>query len=325
MKTKVNHGLIFFIVLAFLFVTCKKNDKIPLPTVITYTPVFVASKAATVGLTVKPDGGTDFICGIYMGTLQDPATTGTQFQIGSDTGFFLGQITGLTPATQYFIMAYAKNATGENFGEEVSLTTPALITDYDNNVYETVRTGSQLWMAANLKTSRYLNGDAINTTDPVSLDISGENEPKYQWAYEGSGSNESVYGKLYTYFAITDSRKVCPDGWHIPSDAEWGTLESDLGGFNIAGSWLKEAGNSHWIAPYNLDAHNISLYSALPGGYRKSDGEFSFLGNYGYWWSSTQGDITTAWVRSLFVQSPQVSRSDFLKSNGASVRCIKDN
>jgi uncharacterized protein (TIGR02145 family) len=324
MKTKINTSISLFIILTFLLIACKKNDTSPLPTVITYSPIFIASTEATVGCTVKPDGGTDFLCGIYMGSSQNPETTGAQFQIGSDTGFFLGQITGLTPETQYFVTAYAKNATGENLGDEVSFTTPGLINDYDNNIYETVITGEQLWMASNLKTTHHMNGDQILTTDPAILDISLESAPMYQWSYGGDGSNAAVYGRLYTYYTITDSRGVCPEGWHIPTDSEWSTLESTLGGFAIAGSRLKEMGNSHWIGPYNLDATNESCFNALPGGYRSNTGGFSYLGNYGYWWSSTEGDNTTAWIRALFVQSSQVLRVDLNKSNGASVRCIKD-
>ena len=205
-----------------------------------------------------------------METLADPESTGAQFQIGSDTGLFLGQITGLTPETEYFVKAYAKNSAGENLGDEVSFTTPALIEDYDNNVYETVITGSQLWMAVNLRTSHYMNGDPIGTTDPATLDISGENEPQYQWPYGGNIDNESVYGKLYTWFTVTDPRKVCPDGWHIPSDAEWTTLESDLGGFSIAGSpvtfkafsklgSLKEDLTTGIVLPTCLKVNHLSL------------------------------------------------------------------
>jgi uncharacterized protein (TIGR02145 family) len=277
----------------------------------------------TIGCTVESDGGSAFVCGIYMGLSQNPEISGTQFQIGSDTGVFLGQVIGLSPDTQYFVKAYAKNAKGESLGDQIDFTTPGTITDYDNNVYETVKMGNKLWMAINLRTTHYLNGDLIGTTNPSTLDISGEDSPKYQWSYGGDEANTLIYGKLYTYYAITDSRKVCPTGWHVPSDSEWTTLESVLGGFYIAGSKLKEAGNSHWISPYNLDATNESCFKALPGGYRNPTG-FSYIGNYGYWWSATEGDVNNAWVRSLFVQDSQISRMNFMKKSGASVRCLKD-
>ena len=91
--------------------------------------------------------------------------------------------------------------------------------DIDGNVYDnTVTIGTQIWMTENLRTTRYSNGDSIGTT---TLDISGESTPKYQWAYDGNESNVATYGRLYTWYAVTDSRNVCPVGWHVPSDAEW--------------------------------------------------------------------------------------------------------
>ena len=325
MKTKNNYWFLLFIIISFTLITCKKENNISLPTVKTYSPLYIASTAATVGCSVESDGGSAILdCGLYMGISQNPETSGTKLQIGSDTGVFLGIVNGLSPNIQYYIKAYAQNAKGESLGDQVTFTTPGTITDYDNNIYETVKIGTQTWMAKNLKTTHYVNGDLIGTSNPSTLDISYETSPEYQWSYGGDDANALIYGKLYTWYTITDTRKVCPVGWHIPTDAEWATLEFELGGYIIAGSELKEARNSHWISPYNLDANNISCFNALPGGYRNQTGGFSYIGNYGNWWSSTQGDVSTAWVRSLFVQSGQVSRMDFLKWYGASVRCIKD-
>jgi len=311
-------------VLTISFVTCKKDNNVVLPQVLTYTPQFIASTEATVGCTAESDGGADIICGIYMGTSQNPETTGIQFQIGSETGIFLGQVTGLTANTQYFIKAYAINSEGESLGDEISFTTPETIMDLQENVYNTVKIGDQLWMAENLQTTTYQNGEVIETTSPATFDISAESSPKYQWAYDGMVNNGSAYGLLYTWHTVTDNRKICPTGWHIPDDAEWTLLETTLGGFSIAGSKLKESGNSHWISPYNIDATNESCFRALPGGYKNETGAFSYLENYGYWWSSTQGDVNSSWARSLNVQAAQVTRIDFIKNNGASVRCVKD-
>ena len=312
-------------IFSFTFTTCKKADKISLPVAITYTPLFIESTYVTIGCMVESDGGSPIVgCGIYMGLSQNPETTGTQLQIATDTGSFLGQVSGLLPNTQYFIKAYAKNVRGESLGAQVNFTTPGTITDYENNIYETVRIGTQLWMAQNLGTTHYLNGDIIVTTNPATLDISNVTSPEFQWSYGGVDANVIIYGKLYTWYTITDSRKVCPTGWHIPTDSDWTSLESTLGGYIIAGSELKEAGNSHWASPYNLDATNESCFKALPGGYRNVTGGFLSLGSYGNWWSSTDGDATNGWIQSLFVQTGQISKTVFLKVNGASVRCIKD-
>jgi uncharacterized protein (TIGR02145 family) len=98
-------------------------------------------------------------------------------------------------------------------------------------------------------TIKYRNGDIIGTTTPATLDISSETSPKYQWAYDGNESNVATYGRLYTWYAATDSRAVCPTGWHLPTDAEWTTLTTYLGGESVAGGKLKEAGTTHWNSP----------------------------------------------------------------------------
>lgn len=323
MKKQHLYYFLLFILLSIILISCKKDDNISLPVVETYSPLYISSTAATIGGDVKSDGGSnDITCGIYI--RQNSETSGTKFQISSDTGIFLVQVSGLIANTQYYVKAYARNAKGESLGDEVNFTTPGTITDYDNNIYGTVKIGNQMWMAKNINTTHYLNGEVITTTTPSALDISAENSPKYQWSYGGDDANKLIYGKLYTWFAINDPRKVCPQGWHVPADAEWTTLETTLGGYYIAGSKLKEAGNSHWISPYNLDATNESCFSALPGGYRSQTGGFSLIGNYGYWWSSTEGDAINGWVRSISVQDIQITRTNFNKRSGASVRCIKD-
>jgi uncharacterized protein (TIGR02145 family) len=325
MKSQNFYRLLLCFIISSIFTTCKKEDNISLPIIKTYSPLYIASTLATVGCIVESDGGSDIICGLYMGTSQNPESTGTQLQIGSDTGVFLGQVTGLLPNTQYYIKAYAKNVKGEGLGDQVDFITPGTILDYDNNVYETVKISSQLWMAKNLRTTYYLNGDLIGTTNPSTLEITSENSPKYQWSYSGDEANTLSYGKLYTWYTITDTRKICPLGWHIPTDMEWTTLETLLGGYAIAGSKLKEVGTVHWLSPYNIDATNESCFSGLPGGYRSWNGPFLLIHNDGYYWSSSESEEVTSWIRILDTGSPSVGRTGLIKSFGASVRCIKDN
>lgn len=309
--------------MSFIAVMCKKDDT-TLPVVKTYTPLYIASTKATIGITVESDGGSGIVCGVYLGISENPETTGTQLQMGSDTGVYRGQVTGLLPDTPYYVKAYAINAKGEGLGEEVSFTTPATIQDFDNTVYETVKIGTQVWMAKNLKTTHYLNGELIGTTTPSTLDITSENSPAYQWSYSGDDANTTIYGKLYTWYAITDTRNACPAGWHVPTDTEWTTLENTLGGYSVAGSRMKEYGNSHWLAPYNLDASNESIFSALPGGYRDGNGVFSLIQNNAYFWSSSESEATKSWARTLDAGNPAVGRTGLNKNSGASVRCIKD-
>jgi uncharacterized protein (TIGR02145 family) len=324
MKTLKYFWVIAFLIMGSVFVSCKKPDHTTKPLVKTYDPLFVSSTVGTIGFRVESDGGSKILdCGIYVSQLINPETSGTKLQIGADTGIFIIQLSGLSPNTEFYMKGYAKNAKGEGLGDQVTFTTPNTVADFDNNVYETVSIGTQVWMAKNLRTTHYLNGDLIATTTPSTLDISGESTPKYQWSYNEDDANALIYGKLYTYYTITDTRNVCPAGWHIPTDAQWITLENALGGFAVAGSSLKENGTTHWTT-YNTDATNITHFKALPGGFRNGTGAFSFLNNNGYWWSSTEGDASNAWVRSMSVQSTADTRSSFLKKNGASVWCLKD-
>jgi uncharacterized protein (TIGR02145 family) len=320
---KTNHIFLILLILVS-FSSCKKDLGI-LSTVETLSPEFVASEAATLGCYIKSDGGSGIAdCGIYIGVSANPESSGIALKTGNDTGLFIGQVSGLTANTKYYIKAYAKNAKGESFGEELNFTTPPTISDFENNKYGTVNIGSQTWMAKNLQTTHFLNGDLISTTTPSGLDITSEGSPNYQWSYGGENANLTVYGKLYTWYTITDSRKICPTGWHIPSDAEWTILENKLGGYAIAGSSLKEYGNSHWLSPYNIDGSNLSCFLGLPGGYRSQNGVFFLLQNNAYFWSSTESDASNSWARILDAGTRAVGRTGVIKKSGASVRCVKD-
>jgi uncharacterized protein (TIGR02145 family) len=197
------------------------------------------------------------------------------------------------------------------------------VTDIDGNVYQTVTIGNQVWMKENLKVTRYTNGNIIGTTTPATLDISGESAPKYQWAYNGDENNVAVYGRLYTWFAVTDSCNVCPAGWHIPADAEWTTLTTYLGGAKVAGGKLKETGAAHWQRP-NTGATNETGFTALPGSYRSINGEFSHFGVYGGWWSSAGMNPYMAWTRYMTAVANYAGVYGYGKSLGFSVRCLKN-
>ncbi|HZK93943.1 MAG TPA: fibrobacter succinogenes major paralogous domain-containing protein [Prolixibacteraceae bacterium] len=213
------------------------------------------------------------------------------------------------------------------------------VTDIDGNVYKTVTIGTQVWMAENLKTTKYRNGDLIGTTTPATLDLDSQDAPKYQWAYDGNESNVATYGRLYTWFAATDTRNVCPTGWHVPSDAEWTILSTFLGGESVAGGKLKEKGTTHWQSP-NTGATNESGFAALPGGMRfpaSWSDRFTHIGISGGWWSNTYSygpsepngpSYNDRWFRFLENTDSEVYRSNggdgFTGCSGFSVRCIKD-
>jgi uncharacterized protein (TIGR02145 family) len=200
------------------------------------------------------------------------------------------------------------------------------VMDNDGNVYRTIKIGTQVWMAENLKTTKYRNGDLIETTFPLAWDLRVERTPKYQWAYDGNESNVVTYGRLYTWYVVTDTRRVCPIGWHLPTDSEWTILTSYLGGEKEAGGKMKEAGFFHWRSP-NTAATNESGITVLPAGYRGLNGRFSLIEYSAFFWSSTEYSFTYAYIRNLYyfsTDSTIIQRYARNKKLGLSVRCIKD-
>jgi uncharacterized protein (TIGR02145 family) len=161
-----------------------------------------------------------------------------------------------------------------------------IVDDVDGNTNNTVGIGTQCWLGKNLKTTRYRNGDLIGTTTPATLDISAETSPKYQWAYGGDEANVAVRGRLYTWFAVMDSRNICPTGWHVPIDGEWTILVDYLGGASAAGGKLKQTGTAYWLPP-NTAATNSTGFSAVPVGDRFPNGTFGYLNEFGTFQSSS--------------------------------------
>lgn len=195
------------------------------------------------------------------------------------------------------------------------------VTDIDGNVYGTVKIGTQVWMTSNLKTTRYRNGDAIpNATSDNDWAIAADAQCTYNNTIVADSIN--LFGRLYNFYAVADSRKIAPIGWHVASDDEWNTLTTYLGA--MAGGRLKEAGIIHWNSP-NTDALNDSKFSALPGGSRDYyTGSFGSLGRSCYWWSSTENYAANAWCRLLEYGGSGVGRVNNNKSIGCSVRCVRD-
>jgi len=197
------------------------------------------------------------------------------------------------------------------------------IKDVEGNTYKTVKIGDQWWMAENLKTTKYRNGDLIGTTVPATLDISGETTPKYQWAYDGNESNVATYGRLYTWYAITDSKGVCPIGWRVPTYLDWKNLGHFLADGSTAGNKLKETGYAHWLYSSKSMATNETGFTALPGGWRFYHG-FNDQGSYGYWWTSTEYSAGLAWFTSMgYDMSINYGGNHFPEMWGFSVRCVK--
>jgi uncharacterized protein (TIGR02145 family) len=235
------------------------------------------------------------------------------------------KLSGQTPASlkcQLVLINSSETYGDELPGKMLHLQGEAGAKDIDGNIYKVVKIGKQVWMAENLKTTRYRNGDLIGTTSPATLDIESESRPKYQWAYDGDMNKVASYGRLYTWYAVTDSRNVCPAGWHVPAESEWTNLTNYLGGENEAGGKLKEAGTTHWS--YDPGSTNDVGFAALPGGTRASNGTFSDIGCIGYWWSAKESSATHAWTRHIHHFLGNIYSFDYYKEIGLSVRCIKN-
>jgi uncharacterized protein (TIGR02145 family) len=198
-------------------------------------------------------------------------------------------------------------------------TTPSvsLNEEYD---FPTVKIGDQVWMAENLKTDKYNDGTNIPlVTDSTAW--SNLTTPGYCW-YKNDTSNKKLFGALYNWYTV-NTGKLCPKGWHVPTDADWTILTTFLGGESTGGSKLKESGIINWASP-NSEATDETGFRALPGGYRFFSGTFLNKSSYGFWWSSSENFTSSAWLRGMYYNSSEVSSLSFSKSNGFSVRCVRD-
>ena len=193
-------------------------------------------------------------------------------------------------------------------------------TDYDNNNYATVQIGTQIWMAENLKTTHYKNGAAITYPGADNTAWQNNTTGAYAWYNNDSVTYSATYGALYNWYAV-NTGNLCPTGWHVPTDAEWTTLTTYLGGESIAGGKLKAT--TLWSPP-NTGATNSSGFTALPGGYRYGNGKYFSIGYYGSWWSSNEYNTTYAWTRYMYYDLSNVLSYNYYKPYGFSVRCLKD-
>jgi uncharacterized protein (TIGR02145 family) len=206
------------------------------------------------------------------------------------------------------------------------------VTDIDGNVYETIKIGDQVWMLENLKTTKYNDGTPIpNPT--IDNDWAAATGGGYCWYQNDESANKTTYGALYNWYAV-NTGKLAPEGWHVPSDEEWKTLEMTLGmsrksadstnsrGTDVGGK-LKEAGTDHWHFP-NIGATNSSGFTALPGGNRWENGTFSKIRDEGSWWTSTPNGEIAAWLRNLDFIDAGSYRGGDTRGAGYSVRCIKN-
>lgn len=293
----------------------------------------ITANSATSGGNISTDGGSVITSrGVCWGTLNNPTITGSKTTDGSGIGTFTSTISNLSANTTYYVRAYATNSVGTYYGNEVTLKTPLApilfnstktygsVSDIDGNTYKTIQIGTQLWMAENLKTTKYKDGTIIPL---VTSNTSWANltTPGFCWYDNDISTYKGVYGALYNWYSV-NTNNLCPTGWHVPTEADWAILTTLLGGRAGTAIKLKEAGTSHWNSP-NAGANNDLGFTALPGGYRSLDGVFYIIGNDGYLWSPSEYSVSTAWFRYMDFSNSDVGL-DYLgnKKFGYSVRCI---
>ena len=195
------------------------------------------------------------------------------------------------------------------------------VKDFEGNTYKTIQIGTQTWMAENLRTSTYSNGLPIeNIIDHIEFG-------SYQngaWVHFSNNPSYNIpYGKLYNWYAVINTNQICPSGWHIPTDSEWTTLTTFLGGESVAGGKMKSTGKEYWQAP-NTGATNSSGFSGLPAGSGPSDPKLGSVGSYGIWWGLIGNVAAEPAFHRLSYNNKKIEHFNTSTSWGLSIRCIKN-
>jgi uncharacterized protein (TIGR02145 family) len=331
-------AVVFIVSMAFLSASCKKSDSpgssTTAPLAITNTASWVGNRWAT--LKGQVNGKKYFTTVSFQydtitnyAHVVSPSPDTTSLSTGVTFSYTL---TNLKPKTKYYYRINGVSEGGIGNGSNIEFTTtdtniivinfnPDLlydsIYDIEGKKYKTIVIGTQTWMAENLRSVKLNDGTDIHFGSD-SYEWSLLTIPGYCW-YSG---DSTAYGAVYNWYTV-GTGKLCPEGWHVPSDEDWTTLTDFLGGSDVAGGLLKETGSVHWIKP-NAGATNESGFTALASGYRSAYGGFSNLGHYGVWWTSTEWSSTGAWYRDLYNGYESADRSNTSKQGGASVRCIKN-
>jgi uncharacterized protein (TIGR02145 family) len=319
--------------LAFHF-SCSKREREPRVSTTDITDITLNSAIVTGDITDLGDGVTDH--GHCWSLLRNPHISDSKISFGpaSKTGTYLSELKLLRSGRTYFVKAFVNSSSGISYGNERSFATSYLVgipvTDIDGNTYKTVIIGSEEWMGENLKTTKYIDGSFIplvtdnNTWAALTV-------PGYCWYDNDSANYKATYGALYNWFAV-NTNKLCPVGWHVPSDEEWHDLILYLDPYSkvdyntgiesgIAGRKLCKYGTPDW--GYSDDEPiNETGFTALMGGGRSSGG-FSSIDTFCEFWSSTEVDSYSAYYR-IFNDS-YLFRLQRGKQDGYSVRCLKDN
>jgi len=275
----------------------------------------IAPTSATIIASVRSDGGSAVTeRGLCFSTTEYPTKRNECIESGSGLGEFSVTLTGLSTGTAYFARAYATNKAGTRYSSHAIFKTTG-VTDIDGNVYPSIKIGQQVWMSANLKTSRYRDGSPIqhmpDTESWSGLHIIGA------WSnYDNLAENDSLFGKLYNGYAIHDQRRLCPTGWHIPTRDEWIVL------FEFLGVDHGDKMKSTFGWNNNTNGTNSSGFNGLPSGFRYALGSFHSMGEVGHFWTSTRSSNNPSYAELNMLSSANITGTPM--RHGASVRCLMD-
>lgn len=333
--------------------SCKKPH---LPIVRTYDITEINETTAKSGGEVIDDGGADIIArGVCLySSMYSPEPESCTMD-GWGEGRFISNLSGLIPGTTYYLKAYATNSVGTSYGRQMIFTTVGIVinppvfnpelnygtlTDIDSNVYKTIQIGDQVWMAENLKVTKFRNGVPLNVLNSVNVSdwIRSAGYSNYTF-YEHEAN---IYGRLYNFKAVIDNQYLCPTGWHIPDDSEWETMINYLGGDSLATYKLMETGNNHWVFPVP-DLTNESGFTAVPGGYlhvytQQMCGlpyayEFVSKGVEAVWWTSS---AVSSYSNYVYIIDSNLAQTNYSIDNRATpviykstkdvcyIRCIRN-
>jgi uncharacterized protein (TIGR02145 family) len=317
-----------------LLLSCSKSDapstnSSEVPTLSTTATSSLTTTTANCGGNISSIGTSPVtVRGVVWSTTTNPTIAlTTKTNDGTGTGTFMSAITGLVAGTTYYVRAYATNNAGTAYGNELSFATTTAVN------LQGVTICTQVWKTKNLDVSTYSDGTPIpQVTDPSDWSALTTGA----WCYYNNATDMgTIYGKLYNWYAVAGiydaasaanpalRKNLAPTGWHVPTDAEWTSLTTCLGGISLAGGKMKETGTAHWNSP-NTGADNSSGFTGLANGYRNYTGTFYNLGGYGNWWSLSEYGSAEALCLSLKYDGGNSTRGHDLKQSAFSVRCLKD-
>lgn len=305
----------------FSFTTQKK---ITLPNLTTTNISYNSYQQILTGGEISSDGGAEVLeKGVCWSTSPNPTINNNKQAAGNGSGKFKVIITDDHLNSLFYVRAYATNSAGTAYGNQVTFIS-GYFSDIDGNIYGSVKIGDQIWMANNLRVTRYQNGDRISNVSNHSWVTVKETGAYCNPQFE---QQINTYGRLYNWYACTDWRNICPEGWHVPTSTEWRQLCTTLGGTSLAGKKLKSNDKNAWD---NFGGHpgtNETQFSAIGVGYLSPNGQYEKENYEGHWWSQSQGRINFSYYgvgSVMYYNSDRVTVDNYNKNIGKNVRCIKD-